>query len=221
MHEIMKKILLLLGVLLFTLNLSAQNYDSYLQKAYSALEKGRIEIAQSSYNVYKKMTGKSDLDFETLIKKADINAWKESCLIIKVNDTLSLAVQHIDKQQIPVSYHVAEVKAESSRLGNFTDWRLPSESELKIILPNIDSDEVQSYYWSKKKYLSYCVGVVKRFNGKIISRPPLVEITIYEAVNNVTYETIETYCERKKDHIMSETSGNKSVCHKYIIVRTI
>lgn len=218
----MKKILLLFSILLFAFNLSAQNYDSnfFLRQAYSALEEGKIEKAQSSYNVYKKASGKIDLDFETLIKNADANVWKRSCYIIKVNDTLSLAVQHVDKQQIPVSHHIAEVKAESSRLGNFTDWRLPSNSELKIILPNLDSGDVQSYYWTGKKQTSFCFGVIKKINGKIISRPPLVEITRYEAVNNVTYETIETYYECKKDGIMSESRGNKSICHKYIIVRT-
>lgn len=50
MYGIMKKFLLLLGTLLCAFNLSAQNYDFYLQKA--------------SYNVYKKVTGKSDTDFE-------------------------------------------------------------------------------------------------------------------------------------------------------------
>lgn len=204
----MKKLLLLFSTLFIAFNLSAQNYDSYLQKAYSALEEGKIEVAQSFYNVYKKMTEKTDLDFETLIKDADVNAWKRSCYIIKVNDTLSLAVQHVDKQQIPVSYHIAEVKAKASRLGNFTDWRLPSNSELKIILPNLDSGDVQSYYWTGKKKADFLIRVTH------------VETTSYEAVNNVSYETIETYYECKKDGIMSESRGNKSICHKYIIVRT-
>ena len=62
----MKKILLLFSTLLFTFNLSAQDYDNYLQSAYTALEEGKIEVAQSSYNIYKKMTGKTDSDFEIL-----------------------------------------------------------------------------------------------------------------------------------------------------------
>ena len=74
----MKKLLLLFSTLFIAFNLSAQNYDSYLQKAYFALEEGKIEVAQSFYNVYKKMTEKTDLDFETLIKDADVNAWKSS-----------------------------------------------------------------------------------------------------------------------------------------------
>lgn len=60
----MKKFLLLLGTLLCAFNLSAQNYDFYLQKAYEALAVNKIDVAKASYNVYKKVTGKSDTDFE-------------------------------------------------------------------------------------------------------------------------------------------------------------
>ncbi len=90
--------------MLFTLSISAQNYDKHLHNAYSALEAGNIEKAEVYYNIYKKMTGKIDLDFQALIEDAGVNAWTKSCHIIKVNDSISLAVQHVDKQQIPVSY---------------------------------------------------------------------------------------------------------------------
>ena len=143
----MKKFLLLLGMIFCAFNLSAQNYDSYLQRAYTALEEGKIEVAQSSYNIYKKMTGRTDSDFEALIKDADVNAWKSSCHVIIVNDTLSLAVQKIAPNQTAVTYQVAKIKAKGSRLGNFTDWRLPQKSELEIILPNITIKDSDLCFW--------------------------------------------------------------------------
>ena len=143
----MKKILLLFSTLLFAINLSAQNYDYYLQKAYSALEEGKIEVAQSSYNIYKKMTGKTDLDFETLIKDADVNAWKSSCHIIDCGNGKYLAVQKIDSSQVKLSYKAAMNRCKSSRLGGFNDWRLPTSDELSIVVSTITLP-LNGFYWT-------------------------------------------------------------------------
>lgn len=143
----MKKILLLFSTLLFAINLSAQNYDYYLQKAYSALEEGKIEVAQSSYNIYKKMTGKTDLDFETLIKDADVNAWKSSCHIIDCGNGKYLAVQKIDSSQVKLSYEAAMNRCKSSRLGGFNDWRLPTYDELSIVVSTITLP-LNGFYWT-------------------------------------------------------------------------
>lgn len=143
----MKKILLLFSTLLFAFNLSAQNYDYYLQKAYSALEEGKIEVAQSSYNIYKKMTGKTDLDFETLIKDADVNAWKSSCHIIDCGNGKYLAVQKIDSSQVKLSYEAAMNRCKSSRLGGFNDWRLPTSDELSIVVSTITLP-LNGFYWT-------------------------------------------------------------------------
>lgn len=82
----MKKILLLLGTLLCTFNLSAQNYDFYLQKAYEALEVNKIDVAKASYNVYKKVTGKSDTDFERcLLNLSEISFFPELSVVANIN----------------------------------------------------------------------------------------------------------------------------------------
>lgn len=65
----MKKILLLLGTLLFAFNLSAQNYDSYLRNAFELLEQDNINAARQAYGVYQKMTDKNDGLFEKSIMK--------------------------------------------------------------------------------------------------------------------------------------------------------
>lgn len=210
----MKQILLLLSVLLFTLNLSAQNYDSYLQKAYSALEEGKIEVAQSSYNIYKKMTKKTDLDFEILIKDKIENDWKNSCHIIKVSDTVSLAVQHIDEHQIPVSYHMAKVKAQASRLGNFADWRLPQKSELYLILPNISSPEKELLYWMRENTYE----IIKTYSS---GRKERIYLVGYHAMSNISYILTETYYAKKIDNIITETRGNRDNPNAYfLVVRT-
>lgn len=136
---IIKKFLLLLGMLFCAFNLSAQNYDSdyYLCQAYSALEEGKIEVAQSSYNVYKKATGKTDVDFETLLKDKSENDWKKSCYIIDLGNGYYLAVQKVDESNpIYLNPIEAENRCESSRLGGFSDWRLPGKDELSVILAN-------------------------------------------------------------------------------------
>lgn len=126
---IIKKILLLFGTLLFAFNLSAQNYDGdyYLRQAYSALEEGKIEVAQSSYNVYKNATGKTDVDFETLLKDKSENDWKKSCFIIDLGDGYCLAVQKVLNS--PLCFENARQVCEANRLGGFTDWRLPTLEE--------------------------------------------------------------------------------------------
>lgn len=60
----MKKFLLLLGMLFCAFNLSAQNYDNYLQKAYEHLKQGNINAAKQNYGVYQTMTDKNDNSFE-------------------------------------------------------------------------------------------------------------------------------------------------------------
>lgn len=144
----MKKILLLFSTLLFTFNLSAQDYDNYLQSAYTALEEGKIEVAQSSYNIYKKMTGKTDSDFEILLKDKKDNDWQESCYILDLGNGYYLAAQKVDESK-PIIYLnpiEAENRCESSRLGGFSDWRLPGKDELSVILANHLYPD--GYYWS-------------------------------------------------------------------------
>lgn len=149
----MKKFLLLFSILFLVQDLSAQDYDFYLQNAYSALEKGKIEIAQSSYNVYKKMTGKTDLDFETLLK----NDWTKSCHIIDINDEYSLAVQKEDEDHlVKLKYIQAYYRSHNNRLGGYNDWRLPGKDELMIILSVINFP--MGYYWADPEI----VGLMKR-----------------------------------------------------------
>ncbi len=127
----MKKFLLLLGTLFCAFNLSAQNYDGYLQSAYTALEEGKIEVAQSSYNIYKKMTGRIDLDFETLLKDKSENDWKNNCFIVDMGNGYYIAGL---KDLKDLYYEEAVLNCKYCRYGGFTDWRLPTKEEILMLL---------------------------------------------------------------------------------------
>lgn len=145
----MKKILLLFSTLLCAFNLSAQNYDSYLQRAYTALEEGKIEVAQSSYNIYKKMTDRTDLDFETLLKDKIDNDWTKSCYIIDLGDGYSLAVQKVINS--PLCFENARQVCEANRLGGFTDWRLPTLEECITFFSQVRYVGGAADFWTKDK----------------------------------------------------------------------
>lgn len=156
----MKKFLLLLGTLLCAFNISAQNYDNYLQSAYAALEEGKIEVAKSSYNVYKKMTGRTDSDFETQLKDKIDNDWTKSCYIIDLGDGYSLAVQKGDNN--PISFEAARQVCEANRLGGFTDWRLPIVGECIAYFSKVKYVGKTIDFWTKDKrdiYTTYGIEV--------------------------------------------------------------
>ena len=144
----MKKILLLLGTLLCAINLSAQNSENYLQKAYSALEEGNVKAAQAYYSLYKRTTEETDTDFEVILKDAESkDAWKSSCYIIDCGNGEYIAVQKIDSSQVKLSYEAAMNRCKSSRLGGFNDWRMPTSDELSIVVSTITLP-LNSFYWT-------------------------------------------------------------------------
>lgn len=170
----MKKILLLFSTLLFAFNLSAQNYDNYLQKAYSALEEGKIEVAQSSYNIYKKMTGRTDLDFETLIKDAVKNDWSKLCYIVDLGNGEYLVAQKKVKRNL--YFKDAKVYCQSSRLGGFVDWRLPSDDEAAILFANgfiPDECGINSGFWCDSKSVFLISGEKSKHHGSTWSCFPI------------------------------------------------
>ena len=154
----MKKLLLItLLIGLYSIQLHAQDYNSYLNKAYAALEEGKADVAQANYNVYVKMTDKTDPDFELLLKdlkESGVNNedWKSKCTIIPINETKSIAVQPLEQTNIKVTRDAAISIAMASRLGNYTDWRLPTLNEIKIIIPNIEiSNSVGGFWFQREK----------------------------------------------------------------------
>lgn len=90
----MKWILIIVFLLVASLYAVGQNYDLYLQKAFELLEKGDKENAEKCYGVYKKMTNKTDVHFESsLLKFKTKDEWQKSSYIINLDDGYALAVQ--------------------------------------------------------------------------------------------------------------------------------
>lgn len=82
----MRHLLLVLYLIIFcTLPLSAQKYTEYLSSAKSHLESGNIDKAISCYNIYKKMTGQINEEFESLLNSKQLV--DEETIIISVGNT--------------------------------------------------------------------------------------------------------------------------------------
>lgn len=70
----------------------AQNYTEYLSSAKSHLESGNIDKAISCYNVYKKMTGQINEEFESLLNSKQLV--DEETIIISVGNT-QIHMKHV------------------------------------------------------------------------------------------------------------------------------
>lgn len=170
----MKKALFLLCMTLLGHIVYSQNYESYLQKAYSALEEGNVEAAQDYYNVYKKITEKTDTDFEVILKDAESkDAWKNNCFIVDMGNGYYIAGLKDFKY---VYYKSAVQNCKSCRYGGFTDWRLPTKEEILMLLNYIPwdkefkaaDDKIKGYdlFWADKKYVVSKRGnVIKKIDG--------------------------------------------------------
>ncbi len=144
----MNRILIIVFLLVASLYSVGQDYDLYLQEAFKHLGKGNKENAEKCYEVYKKMTNKTDGHFESLLLKFKAkDEWQKSCYIIKLNDSTDIAVQKLPETQKAVPHTVAMYNATASRLGGFLDWRLPTNQEMHIIIPTLSDDELYFEYY--------------------------------------------------------------------------
>lgn len=150
----MKRILTFVLLLVVSLYAVGQDYDLYLQEAFKHLEKGNKEDAEKCYGVYKKMTNKTDVHFESLLLKfREKDEWQKSCHIIDLGDGYTLAVQK--KAGDDLRQFEAHEKALGNRLGGFNDWRLPTKEELQIIVANLTvSSWKGKYYWTNTEEVS-------------------------------------------------------------------
>lgn len=136
----------------------AQNNETYLSKAFELLLEGNVKSAENHYTVYKKLSGKTDADFETMLQTEKANkgnAWMDECYIIDIDNEYALAVQKSSFLEAKeYSHSDASRLAKSSRLGIFTDWRLPTLDEISIVFANLPSGTIKyfnsnaDYYWT-------------------------------------------------------------------------
>lgn len=234
MHEIMKNILLLFGILLFAFDLSAQNYEQYLQQAYEFVNNGDIVKARQCYEIYKKMTEKSNPALEIRLKKmTDKTQWMEKCHIIAIDDTTSIAMQFVETGQSQLSYPDAETAAADSRTFGFTDWTLPTQKLMKAITESLSSKYLPyEEYWCKKEKCdaSSTIIIVKKTTHISTGRTSTKKIPTTTLTSHISYyimtpmgHTIETYSEDKKvvngKTTEYATKGDAGYRSNYVIIR--
>lgn len=154
----MKKLLLLIPLIISGSYIQAQSYDNYIQKAFELLDEGNVDAAKSAYEVYKQMSNQSNSTFEELFDKTKKSlSWMNFCHIVRLNDTISIAIQKIDPKQLPVKYEDAATIARDSKLFGFTDWTLPTQSEMISIIQNspIDLLVYPDYWITSYNYMKY------------------------------------------------------------------
>lgn len=159
----MKKFLsILIVAFVATSVMQAQDNTNYLAKAFELLLKGNLESAEKHYIVHKKLTGQMDADFEAMLQeeKGKKNTWEDDCFMISYSDSI-LAVQKISVSNKTFCLSDANRIATSSRMGGYTDWRLPTEEELSVILSNLSQVDFchnksepaadENWYWTTTK----------------------------------------------------------------------
>ncbi len=171
----MKKFLsILLVAFVATIVMQAQDNTNYLAKAFELLLEGNVESAEKHYIVHKKLTGQTDADFEAMLegeKRKSSESWKDQCYIVPLNSEYMLAVQKASiTDGIKLEYYDACKAAEASRLGDFTDWRVPTEQEMSILVANLSSvfnnTYTSNYFWTTHQLRSTETIVVNRYNAK-------------------------------------------------------
>lgn len=192
----MKRFLsILLVAFVATIVMQAQDNTNYLAKAFELLLEGNIESAEKHYIVHKKLTGQTDNDFEALLQekkeKGTQHIWEEYCFMISSSDSI-LAVQKVSISNQTFSWSEANRIATSSRLGEYSDWRLPTEEELSIILCNLSlvdfcpnkSNPIadENWYWT----------TTKRDAGIVVLRHPSI-LSIAEVNHSCNFLIIRKY----------------------------
>lgn len=93
----MKKYFLLIIFASMSVGLYAQDYNDYLMEARNYLQSGQVEKAKSSYNMYKKMTGKADYEFESKLKSQENNNDRKVTVRSSASATTTVnVVRHAD-----------------------------------------------------------------------------------------------------------------------------
>lgn len=171
----MKKILFIISFVIFCiLTASAQN-DYYLTTAYKKLSEGNIESAENNYNAYKKMSGQSDTNFESLLKEkknTENDAWKKECYIVEFNTGKRLAV-YKRWSSLLYTYESADELVFSSNLLGFNDWEIPDKDEMALIVATIGSKLPYGNYWTSEEWWLVGDDVIKRVERKLYKKDVL------------------------------------------------
>lgn len=145
---------MLCGATLF----AQDEYKGYLDEAYKQIAIQNCNGAEKNYKIYKQLSGKTDASFEALYAECmNVNNpkdWRDDCWLINLANGDTLAVQKGTENVGCFRYGDAKLRAESSRLGGFTDWRLPTKEEMAVIVlqHNYYENNDCPWFWTATLY---------------------------------------------------------------------
>jgi len=151
----------------------AESGNYYLQMIGQRLSEGDCESAQRNYNMWKKLTEKTDADIE-----AEIEFCQKANTNIKTNKNTSdslyigmdyqggriayldgskkhgliITIHNVTNEE--VTWAAANDTCKALKIGGYIDWRLPSKEELLEICKKKSLFGLFSYYWTSNYYSS-------------------------------------------------------------------
>ena len=147
----MKKVFLILFfVLITTFVVQAQSGDSYLTDAYRLLSEGNIESAENHYIAYQRLTNRTDVAFEALLKEKKEANNKQ----LKIGDRMNGdVICYLDESK--TSGWVFRI---DNRKGTWFNrqadylyragWRMPSSEECRMIYKNRFVLGLNATFWT-------------------------------------------------------------------------
>lgn len=146
----MKQYLLLCCLLMTVCIAEAQGDNYYLGEAFKLLAEGNIESAERNYNVYKKMTSKTDLDFEMLLRELK-EKQRNNTQQLKIGDKYNgYVICYLDETKLSGWILMIDNRTGSwyNQQGSYSSWRIPSLEETKIIYKNRFALGLNQTYWT-------------------------------------------------------------------------
>jgi hypothetical protein len=143
------------------------------KKITEAILKGDCDRAQRAYNVWKELTEKTNPDIEAEIEDCKNSDKKKPTPKLKIGqDFQGGRIAYLDDSGIhgwvvtisdvtneAVYWDIANKTCKELTLDGYSNWRLPSREELKMILKHKKLFGMHSEYWSST---NYCTNVQER-----------------------------------------------------------
>lgn len=142
-----KLFLLCCNIIIFSSFACAQTDNYYLTEAFKMLSEGNIESAERHYNVYKKTTLKTDLDFEILLREKQKNNTKP----LKIGDKYNgYVICYLDETKLSGWILMIDNLTGTwyNKQGSYSSWRIPSLEETKMIYKNRFALGLNQTYWT-------------------------------------------------------------------------
>jgi hypothetical protein len=119
------------------------------KKITDALVKGDCDRAQRNYHIWKTLTEQTNPDIEAEIKECSTSKEEAKKEYVELTNA-GIAVAKENATSSEINWESAKSLCDNSILGDYTDWRLPTQNELATIFTNKKEIGIfpGTYYWS-------------------------------------------------------------------------